>query len=43
MRKARELRAEDGKEKKSSNGERARWCELGRDRSARGEDGETLR
>jgi hypothetical protein len=41
--KAKELRTKDGKEKKGSDGERARWCELGTGRSARGKDGETLR
>jgi hypothetical protein len=43
MEKAKELRTKDEKEKKGSDGERARWCEQGTDRSARGEDGETLR
>jgi hypothetical protein len=41
--KAGELRAKDEKEKKNSNGERARRRELDRDGSARGEDGEMLR
>jgi hypothetical protein len=43
MEKAKELRTKDGKEKKGSDSERARWCEPGTGRSARDEDGETLR
>jgi hypothetical protein len=39
MEKSERTENEDGKEKKGSDGKRARWCEQGTDRSARGEDG----